>query len=273
MLELYHHGSSVCAAKVRFALAEKNVAVDKMHYIDILKGEQFTDEYLKINPKAVVPSMVHDGQIINESTLICEYVDEVFPGHSLKPESALSRVAMRTWTKAVDEQLHPACGELTFVSCHRNIIMRLPKEKLEEFLASTPDQSVTNKWKERKQEIVRMGFDAPGIDHTIRLYDSYLKKMDETLANQQWLAGDSFSLADIGLTPYVNRLDMLSMSGMWEGGRFPKVTEWFERIKAMPNFKPCFLDWCPESLTSDLKNFGSQSWPDVQKIIGLRPQT
>ena len=51
MLELYHHGSSVCAAKVRFALAEKGVEVDKAHYIDILAGEQFTDAYRSINPK------------------------------------------------------------------------------------------------------------------------------------------------------------------------------------------------------------------------------
>jgi hypothetical protein len=37
MIELYHHGSSVCAAKVRFALGEKGLAWQG-HYIDILKG-------------------------------------------------------------------------------------------------------------------------------------------------------------------------------------------------------------------------------------------
>ena len=151
MLELYHHGSSVCAAKVRFALAEKEVEVDKAHYLDILAGEQFTDAYRKINPKAVEPSLVHDGQIINESTDICEYLDEEFSGPSLTPDSAYERAQMRIWTKAVDEQLHPACGELTFVCCHRHIVMRLGKEKLEEFLRATPDQSVTSKWKTRKQ--------------------------------------------------------------------------------------------------------------------------
>ena len=39
-LELYHHGSSVCAAKVRLVLAEKGLEWQG-HYIDILKGEQF----------------------------------------------------------------------------------------------------------------------------------------------------------------------------------------------------------------------------------------
>ena len=63
MLELYHHGSSVCAAKVRFVLMEKGLDWTG-HYLDILKGEHFTPEYLKLNPKAVVPTLVHDGQVL-----------------------------------------------------------------------------------------------------------------------------------------------------------------------------------------------------------------
>ena len=269
MLDLYHHGSSVCAAKVRFALAAKNVAVDNAHYLDILNGEQFTEEYRKINPKAVVPSLVHDGKIINESTVICEYIDEVFDGPALTPSSAYERAQMRIWTKAVDEELHPACGELTFVCSHRFIIMRLGEEKLNEFLSSTPDQSVTSKWKERKKEIVLHGFEAKNIKDTIRLYDRYLHKMEATLTEKKWLAGDSFSLADIGLAPYVNRLDMLKMSGMWDNGRLPAVEDWFKRIKANPHFQKEFLDWCPEGLTNDLATFGAQSWPEIKEIIGL----
>lgn len=269
MLELYHHGSSVCAAKVRFALAEKGVVPDAMHYIDILNGEQFHPDYLKINPKAVVPALVHNQHIINESTVICGYVNDVFDGPSLVPDDPLARAKLRIWEKAVDEQLHPACGELTFVCCHRHIVMRLGEEKLQEFLSSTPDQSVTSTWKERKKAIVRQGFATPGIENTIRLYDGYLFKMEDALTQSPWLAGDEFSLADIALTPYVNRLDMLSMSGMWEGGRLPQVTDWFQRIKTMESFAPTFLTWCPEGLTNDLKTFGAQSWPDVKRIIGM----
>ena len=65
MIELYHHGSSVCAAKVRFALMEKGLKW-KGHYVDLLKGENFNPEYLKLNANAVVPTLVHDGQILVE---------------------------------------------------------------------------------------------------------------------------------------------------------------------------------------------------------------
>jgi ganglioside-induced differentiation-associated protein 1 len=92
-----------------------------------------------------------------------------------------------------------------------------------------------------------------------RMYDDYLQKMENALAQHAWLAGATFTLADIAMTPYVNRLDMLGMSDMWVGSR-PRLTDWFERIKTRPTFKPCFLDYCPADLTADLKTYGSQSW-------------
>jgi ganglioside-induced differentiation-associated protein 1 len=90
--------------------------------------------------------------------------------------------------------------------------------------------------------------------------------MERTLAGQRWLAGDTFSLADIAMTPYVNRLDMLGMAQMWTRSR-PHVTDWFERIKARPAFKPALLDWCPPDLTVDLLTFGRQSWPSVERLL------
>ena len=160
-LELYHHGSSVCAAKVRFYLAEKDLPWEG-HYIDILKGEQFDPEYIKLNPKAVVPTLIHNGTVIRDSTNICEYLDDVFPERQIRPADPLMRAEVRYWTKAVDEDLHPACGAMTFMSSHRHTIQRLGPEKVQEFLNSTPPFSVTADWHERKKIFVRDGFDAPG---------------------------------------------------------------------------------------------------------------
>jgi glutathione S-transferase len=117
---------------------------------------------------------------------------------------------------------------------------------------------------------VRLGFDAPGGAEKVRLYDLYLHRMEEALKAHRWLAGESFTHADVGLTPYVNRLDMMSMSGMWENGRLPRVAEWWERIKARPRFKSSLLDWCPADLTNDLRENGAKSWPEVARIIGIR---
>jgi glutathione S-transferase len=265
MLELYHHGSSVCAAKVRFALAEKNLTWTS-HYIDILKGDQFDPNYLKLNDKAVVPTLVHDSHPIVESTVICEYVDEAFAGPPLRPADPRGRAGMRVWTKAVDEHLHPVCGEITFACSHRHTIARLGAEGLARFLESTPPISVTPQWHERKKEIVRDGMSARGLDKSLALYDRYLQKMEDALSGSRWIAGDAFSLADIGLAPYVNRLDMMGMSEMWTRTR-PHVAAWFERIKARPTFKPSFLDWIPADLSRDLATFGAQSWPAARTLL------
>jgi glutathione S-transferase len=146
------------------------------------------------------------------------------------------------------------------------VIKRLPPKDYEKFLASTPSLSVTPQWHERKKQLITLGFDTPGLGEKYRLYDRYLSKMEEVLAKQTWLAGDTFSLADIAMTPYVNRLDMLGMSQMWEKTR-PQLTDWFERIKARAAFKPALLDWCPPDLTADLLTFGRQSWPSVERLL------
>jgi glutathione S-transferase len=276
MLELYHHGSSVCAAKVRFTLMEKGLEWTG-HYLDILKGEHFTPEYLRLNPKAVVPTLVHDGQVLVESTVICEYLDDEFPRIPLKPARSMDRARMRLWTKAVDEDVQPACKYITYASCHRHIIRRMPPEKFQQYMTGPPTEAETRvagdpNWVESKRAIVNHGIHAPGVAAKFRMYDSYLEKMDAALRAHEWLAGDAFSLADISLAPYVNRLDMLGMSDMWAGSR-PGLARWFERIKARPTFKPCFLDYCPPDLTRDLRTYGSASWPEVRDLLkgGMNP--
>ena len=266
---LYHHGSSVCAAKVRFALATKGIEWDGV-YIDILAGEQFTPEYRAINPKAVVPTLVHGDLVIPDSTVIVEYLDQIAPETSVHPIDPWERAQVRYWTKAVDEDLHPACGAMTFLCSHRHTVLRkLGKEGTEKFLASTPEFSVTSDWRSFKDSIIRNGFEAPGAIEKVRLYDNYLKKMEDALEGNDWLVGDKFSIADIALTPYVNRLAMMSMRGMWEGGRLPNVERWFAAIEAHEHFKSCFIDWVPEDLTNDLRDNGAMSWPEVAKILDI----
>lgn len=269
MFTLYHHGSSVCAAKVRFAMAEKGLPWEGV-YIDILNGDQFTPEYRKINPKSVVPTLVHDDLVIPESTVICEYLDHIEPGTSLHPADPWEHAQVRYWTKSVDEELHPACGALTFACSHRHTILgKMTKAELEEFLSATPDQSVTVDWRGMKMAIVRQGFEAAGVTEKVNLYDTFLHKMEDALQDQDWLVANRFTIADIALTPYVNRLAMMSLTGMWDGGRLPNVERWFARIMDRPAFEPNLLAWVPEELTNQLRENGARSWPEVAKILDI----
>jgi glutathione S-transferase len=264
MLELYHHGSSVCAAKVRFALAEKGVAWSG-HYIDVLAGEQFRPDFLALNPKAMVPVIVHDGKVIAESTLICEYAESVFSGPPLYPRDPYLAYQARLWTKAVDEDLHPACSAITYVVSHRHTIIKNGVANFEDFLKSPSNESLEAR--KLKWQWIAHGLEAPGAADRIKLYDRYLRKMEDTLRERDWLAGPEFSIADVALTPYVNRLAMMGMSDMWESGRLSGVASWFARIQARPTFKTALIDWIPQALRNDLNENGARSWPEVKRIL------
>ena len=122
-------------------------------------------------------------------------------------------------------------------------------------------------WHEQKKTYVRDGFDAPGAHEKVRLYDRYLKKMEDALSDSDWLAGDFFSFADIAMTPYVVRLDMLSMDGMWANGRLPRVESWLAAVKARPTFHTTFIEWMPDQLLEDLKSNGAKSWPQAKALL------
>ena len=264
MLVLYHHGSSACAAKTRFALDEKRLGWES-RYVDILRGEQFSREFLALNPKAVVPVLIHDGVVIRESTVICEYVEETFPDRPLYPRSPLERASVRYWTKAVDEELHPACSALTYVVSHRHTILRNGVGNFEQFLAQGAAEGRTAR--ALKWQWIQEGLAAPGAADKIRLYDAYLHTLETALTDSEWLSGSQFSMADIALAPYVNRLAALSMQRMWTDGRLPRVEQWFTRIRHRPAFKSALVDWMPAELVEEMRANGEKSWPAIRELL------
>jgi glutathione S-transferase len=265
MLTLYHHGSSACAAKVRLALEEKQLAWES-RYVDLLRGEQFDPGYLAINPKAVVPTLVDDGKVIPESTVICEYLEEAYPEHPVYPRDPLRRAQVRLWTKAVDEELHPACSAITYVVSHRHTILRNGAGSFEAFLerGGAPGRAArTRKWR-----WIQEGLKAPGVADQLRLYVGFLEKMELALADADWLVGGGFSMADVAMTPYLNRLHVLSLGSLWTDGKMPRVERWFERIRARPSFGRAIEAWMPADLAAEMAENGRRSWSDVAALLG-----
>ena len=172
-----------------------------------------------------------DG-VIRELTLIGEYLDETFPDPPLKPSSALGRYEMRLWTKRLDEELHPSCAIVTYAVSHRHAVLGNGPEAVEAYVIKAAPER-----RERRRQMLERGIDDPEARAALLVYDRFLADMDAALADRPWLAGDRFSLAEIGVIPYVNRLDMLRLSGMWTALR-PRLTDWFERVKARPSFEP-----------------------------------
>src|SRR4051812_47385144 len=138
MLELYHNINSVCAQKARIALAEKGLAYKE--HILTLQGDQFDPAYLKLNPNALVPTLVHDGKPVTESGVILYYLDEAFPEPPLMPVGLHDRARARQYVKLIDEYVHNSCTILTFATAFRHWFTKLSPEEREVQLARSPNK-------------------------------------------------------------------------------------------------------------------------------------
>ena len=230
MLELHHNNMSVCSAKVRLVLREKGLGPVEHHY-NLRKGDQFAPAYMALNPMGVVPTLVHDGRPVIESTLICEYLDEAFPEPPLRPADLVDRARMRRWANIPDQGLHAACGTVSNALAFRYQFLALSEAEREANLAQTPDPGR----RERKRMGIERGMDWPPAADAVRFYDGVLGRMEAALADGgPWLAGAAYSLADVALTPYVARLDHLNLSWMWDSR--PALAAWYDAVRIRPNY-------------------------------------
>ena len=135
MLTLYSFGPGANSLKPMATLYEKELDF-KLHFVDPAKFEQHSDWFKKINPRGQVPALDHDGRIITESTVICEYLEDVFPDqHPLRPADPYWRAQMRVWTKWVDEYF---CWCVSTIGWHygiRPIAQSMTDEAFEVYVA------------------------------------------------------------------------------------------------------------------------------------------
>ncbi|MEK9900846.1 MAG: maleylacetoacetate isomerase [Rhodospirillaceae bacterium] len=106
-MKLFSYWRSLAAFRVRIALNLKGQPYDVVS-TDLLKGEQFAPEYLKINPQGVVPALVmDDGNTLTQSMAILEYLDETYPEPALMPADALARARVRSLCMILVADMHP----------------------------------------------------------------------------------------------------------------------------------------------------------------------
>jgi len=235
-LKLYHSNTSVCAMKARLTLEEKGLPWDS-ELLNLQRGDQHDPAYLRLNPNAVVPTLVHDGRVVIESTLIIEYLDEAFPPAPLMPADPYLRAAARLWMKKIDDYLHAATSTVTFAAAFRAHFLKLSPGELAERLARIPDPA----YRERQRLSIEQGLEAPHVAPALRQFDRYFSEMEEALAGSAYLAGAAYSLAEAAATPYVNRAAMLGMDRLWE--RRPRLRSWLERIMRRPSFARAVTKW------------------------------
>ncbi len=260
MLELYHFDRSTAAQKVRIALAEKGLEWEG-HYINtgFDKRDQHDPDYLKINPRGVVPTLIHDGKVIRESNVILEFLEDVFPEHPLRLADPFERAEMRLWTKKIDEGVH--VDSRTVGQC---IAMR--------FGSLEADPAVVKKHYEDMPEVVRrkndlinneMGVNSPLLPDAVGTFKTLFHDINSTLADREWLVGNMFSLADISMVVYVNRLTSFQMAPLWDD--MVRLKEWNARIMERPSYVTAVTEW-GDTTSQKRIDMGNQAFPKIKAL-------
>lgn len=261
MLELYHYGFSTCSQKVRLVLGEKRLDFVS-HEIDLISGGQHDPEYVKLNPNHVVPTLVHDGVVFLESTLINEYVDEAFAGTPMRPADARGRHAVRLWTKYLDEKVHPATAVVTFSLGPRTILQQQPPEVREANIAAIQDP----KERAARRSVIELGVKAPEFAGAFRQMEAFLDRVEGSLASGKWLSGDMFGLADAAALPYVLRLDHLAMTPLLAPAVRPALADWYRRVQARPCYEVAVAKWILEPAVEFMRASGAAVWPEIEPL-------
>ena len=242
MLTLYTFHNSICTQKVFITLAEKGLDFDE-ELVNLFAAEQYSPEYLKINPKGVVPTLVHEGRAIPESSLICEYIDETWP-------------TIR-WCRTIRSS-NRACGSFPagrrddLRGDERAVVFRMFREKMKQMPEDQRQTRFANvgdpNKRARLMSTYELGVDSPYVFQAIGNWEKAFKALDASLAEfgGPWLLGDQFTLADINMIPYLWRIEYLDLIDIWLDDH-AATAAWWDRAKVQPSAIACF----PERLGED----------------------
>jgi glutathione S-transferase len=206
---LHHLPLSPYSRKVRLVLAEKKLPFE----LRIERVWNRREEYLHLNPAGSVPTLVDDnGQVVADSSVICEYLDELYPDTPLLGRSVGERVEVRRLVAWFD-------GIFA-----RDVTRPLYGEKIFKRLAGrgNPDAG-----------LLRAGY------ANLRGHLEYLGWIAET---RRCLAGADWTLADFAAAAHLSVLDY---GGDVDWSVSPAAKDWYARVKCRPSFRPLLADRVP----------------------------
>ncbi|WP_171103914.1 MULTISPECIES: glutathione S-transferase family protein [unclassified Ruegeria] len=208
MARLFHVPLSPYCRKVRLSLAEKKIEVE---LVEERYWEQDPD-FLRRNPAGKVPVLRLDGQIMSESTAICEYIEETRPEPPLMPKSPEARFEVRRLVGWFDDKFH------------HEVTANLLYERV-------------------NKKVTGQGYpDSKNVKAGAKAIKYHLDYMAWLLDHRRWLAGDQMTLADFAAAAHLSALDYISDV---DWNRSSAVKDWYAKIKSRPAFRSILADQVP----------------------------
>ena len=233
-LTLYNAPQSTCSQRVRFALHAKGVPFEE-HKLDLFSGDQLTPEYLAINPNGVVPSIIDNGDIVIDSSVILEYLEDIYGDVApMRPTDAVAAAKMRAMMRFIDEVPAPAIRIPSYNIAFLPHYQSMTEEEFQALCDSKPLR------REFLMKMGRSGFPKADMDEALgrlkRGVDRLAGWLDES--GGPWIMGEAITLADLTLMPIIVRMDDINLGYMWADQ--PQVQAWFDAIQARPEYEKTY---------------------------------
>jgi glutathione S-transferase len=239
-IELYHTPGSLCSQKVKLVLAEKQIEW-KSHLINLLTFENLKPDYMRLNPKGVVPTLIHNDKVICDSVTIIHYLDTQFPNPILTPVISEQQDKMNSWIDLQNrfpmrEVMYGNMAGIDGLVVRRSV--QVKEKLLPKLMQASPQlqEHYALKLKDVQQWNQTIQ-DAEKITHINAKIEPMLDQLDQQLSQSEWLCGSSYSLADVVWTAVLNRLAELKFDSFWTGGKRSAIAAYLQRLKNRPSFK------------------------------------
>lgn len=231
MIEVCNYGLSPCGEKVHFALAEKGLS-SADHPVYLGSKEKLKPDFLRISLKGLVPAPGVDRVALVESTVINEFIDDTWPTPPLKPTSPHQRARMRMRTKHVDEVLHPAWLGIAWPILLRPAWLAKGEDEVNPMLGAPLDPLR----RERQSRLYRPGISSPEAKASFAMLSKTCDQIQAAMAQDTWLAGPAFSLADIALLPYLYAAELFGLRSLPEKEAARRWQSGMNSAAAQPSF-------------------------------------
>lgn len=206
-MKFYDCKTAPSPRRVRIFLAEKGIEIDTVQ-VDLGNGEQLGAAFRKLNPDCVVPVLeLDDGTCISEVTAICQYVEALHPDPALLGTSKLEQALVSMWNAKIEQQ-----GLLAMMDAFRNTAKGLVDRALPgpEPYAQIPELA------ERGRKRVTQFF----------------RRLDAQLAEQPFVAGEYFSVADISALVLVDFAGWVKLPVPAEAEH---LSRWYAEVSTRPS--------------------------------------
>jgi tetrachloro-p-hydroquinone reductive dehalogenase len=223
---------------ISLVIAEKGLAVER-HLVDIRKNGSFEPDYIRLNPKGVVPTIVDDGTVVCNSPRIAKYLDA-------KAGPPLCTEVAESWIAELAEFPLMLFSYSVWVLGRKGersaAILDDKVERAGRYAEQYPElaQQFIRKrdyFSDFRAQVMNPAY----VEEQKQHYQGVLDKMSQAVSTTTWLASEEYSFADAIATSILYRLVDLELLHGWRSDGQHPLSNYFERLQARPSFAAVFV--------------------------------